>query len=140
MGRNKMTPDTTPSLDGKYNIRPTTEYRIKQISKAISKGQSRFRTIERYAEEWGISDKQVEKYYTAALESMKFSQGEWDAIKHQNLVRLEKILEDAMAANDRKCAIAVIQEINRMAGVTGGNKVGIQRDEEGKETILIQFD
>lgn len=138
MGNNKISKDL--SLEGKYNMTPTTEYRVKQISRAISKGQSRYTTIEKYAKEWDISEKQVEKYYTAALHNLTFSEGEWQAIKHQNLVRLEKIFEDAVAANDRKNAIAAVQEINRMAGITGGNKVGIQKDNNGNEVIMIQFD
>ena len=139
MGRSKLARKGI-SLDADYELTPTSEYRVKQIVKAISKGRSRYTTIEKYSKEWGISESQTQKYYAAALESLCFSEGEWQAIKHQNLVRLEKIYEDAISANDRKNAIAAVQEINKMAGVTGGSKVDIKKDAEGNEEIVIAFD
>jgi hypothetical protein len=96
------------------------------MATSLSQGMSRINAIQTYAENWDISEKQAEEYYSAALKYLlpldmdDYKKG----LIQANIDRLEAIIEDTMGVggNQYTNAINAIKELNKMLGL-GDNKM-----------------
>lgn len=124
----KRIEDRSISLPNSQGRTPTpqTQYRIAQMATSLSQGMSRLNAIQTYAENWDISEKQAEEYYSAALKYLlpldmdDYKKG----LIQANIDRLEAIIEDTMGVggNQYTNAINAIKELNKMLGL-GDNKM-----------------
>lgn len=128
----KRIEDRSISLPNSQGRTPTpqTQYRIAQMATSLSKGMSRVNAIRTYAEEWGISSKQAEEYYSAALKYLlpldmdDYKKG----LIQANIERLEAIIEDTMGrgGNQYTNAINAIKELNKMLGLGNDKMVAVE--------------
>lgn len=124
------------------NVYPETEVYILQIADMICKGKTKEACLDYIREAKDISLPQAKQYYDAAIRSLV--PDDMDDYKKQmmakNFKRLEKIVEKGMTDDrDLKLAKEAIAEINRML-MGGGNKVVVNKNQEGDEQIIISFD
>lgn len=120
-----------------------TELRLYEIAdKIVKNGYGRMGCIDYMVKEWGISEKQAEKYYYGALNYLRPENPEKyrEALINRNFTVLENLLQTAIERNDIKTAADVVKILNSMLGV-GGKQVEI-KDKDGSggdRKIVISF-
>lgn len=71
--RPRKKPEEAPrgvSLDNKHKPTPETTRRVNEVAKKISKGWTRFETIQWIVENFGINEDNAQKYWNAALNKL----------------------------------------------------------------------
>lgn len=130
-------------LPGNKKSTISTEIRIVEIADLIvKKGYSRIDCMKFAQDEWGLSEKQSERYYYGALNYLKPDEPDKyrEALINRNFSILEGILKRALDSNDLKTANDVVKTMNQMLGV-GGKQVEIKdKDSQGEDRkIVISF-
>lgn len=111
----------------------------------ISKGKSRTEVIQNLVDD-GIEYSNANLLYYEALKEMTPDTNLLDDYKRGmiqiNLDRLEKIINSCIdgSTGDKKVALQAIAEVNKMIGVSQGNNVMINKNNQGDEQIIISFD
>lgn len=115
-----------------------------EVMDAISKGQSRADIVQSLVDT-GIGHKNANLLYYEALKELTPEENMLDDYKRgmmqQNLDRLEKIINSSIEGNsqDKQVALKAIAEINKMLGLSQGNNVTINKNNQGDEQIIISF-
>lgn len=115
-----------------------------EIMDAISKGQSRADIVQSLVDD-GITYRNAQQLYYEAMKDMTPDINLLDDYKRgmmqQNLDRLEKIINSSIEGNagDKKVALQAIAEMNKMLGLSQGNNVTINKNNQGDEQIVISF-
>ena len=120
-----------------------TQAKVETLAAMIVKsGATRYDIIQKVTKEWGLTSRQAEKYYTAAVNYLHPEDPEEyrDLLIRRNFEILEELLRRAMDSNDTKTALDVIKAINNLVGA-GGKQVEISdKDKDGQEKkIIISF-
>ena len=127
---------------------PQTEWRVMEIARKITEGQSRQTCLDFIQESYSLSRQQAQKYYNAALNWLvpedldEYKKG----LLQANIERLEKIIQEGIdnhndarrGADYLRTAKDAIAELNKMMGI-GSNKVTIAENKEGEKAIQIEF-
>lgn len=134
---------TEAVLPGNKKATMSTELRIVEIAdKIVKDGWGRMDCMKFVQDEWGLSEKQSERYYYGALNYLKPDEPDKyrEALINRNFSVLEGILKRALDNNDLKTANDVIKTMNQMLGV-GGKQVEIKdKDSQGEDRkIVISF-
>lgn len=144
MGRPKKTVrKEVPSLDSAKVSKPATEARIYELAeKIVQSGSTRLQIMDYCKEEWGLSQKQSERYYYAALNYLRPENPEEyrEALINKNYNVAEGILNRALANGNLKEANNALRILNQMLGV-GGKQIEIQDKDSngGDRTFIISF-
>lgn len=130
-------------LPGNEKSKVATTIRIMDIADLIvKKGYGRMECIRFVQEQWGLSEKQAERYYYGALNYLKpeDAEGYREALINRNFSVMEELLQRAMESGDTKTALDVVKAMNTLLGV-GGKQVEISdKGKEGEEKkIVISF-
>lgn len=116
-----------------------------QVQELISSGLTRQQIISELRDQ-GLSYDQSLRAYNAALRDMAPEPDFLDDYKRGiiqlNLDRLEKIINETIGGNFQSKAVALkaISEINKMIGVTDGNKVTIAQKDKNDNQQIIEID
>lgn len=129
-----------------HNKKPGIERAVTrmEIMDMISKGQSRADIVQSLAYT-GIGHKNANLLYYQALKELTPEENMLDDYKRgmmqQNLDRLEKIINSSIEGNsqDKQVALKAIAEMNKMLGLSQGNNVTINKNNQGDEQIIISF-
>lgn len=132
------------ALKGTTSITKEVEMRVKDVAKWVAKGSSRSKIIDKIKETWGIGDLQAAKYYIAAVKYLAPTQEELEDYKKNlwmiQINRLERIMDRGMESDDPqmlRLAKDCIAELNKLIGLTGGDKVTVQnKSKDGDEQIV----
>lgn len=145
MASNKLAkPKTKLNTRKQRNIsaEPATVLKIQRAAKWLADGASRATIIERLMDEYQITAKTASIYYADAIRFLlpeEESEYKNELIK-ANITRLETIYERAMATGDYKNAREAVQELNKMAGITGnGVQVGFKTDKDANTEFVIKL-
>lgn len=117
-----------------------------EVMDAISKGQTRADIVRGLVDTTGMGYKNANLIYYEALKELSPEVNMLDdyklGIMQTNLDRLEKIINTSIDGNtgDKKVALQAIAELNKMLGISQGNNVTINKNQEGDEQIIISFD
>lgn len=130
----------------KHNKKPGIERAVTrmEIMDMISKGQSRTDIVQSLVDN-GLGYKNANLLYYQAMKELTPDINLLDdykrGIMQQNLDRLEKIINSSIDGNtgDKKVALQAIAELNKMLGLSQGNNVTINKNQEGDEQIVISF-
>lgn len=134
---------TNAVLPGNEKSKLSTTLRIMDIADLIvKKGYGRMECMKYAQENYGISEKQSERYYYGALGWLKpdDAEGYREALINRNFSVMEELLKRAMESNDTKTALDVVKAMNTLLGA-GGKQVEI-KDKDGTgddRTITISF-
>lgn len=115
-----------------------------EVMDAISKGQSRASIVQTLVDN-GLGYKNANLLYYQAMKELTPEENMLDDYKRgmmqQNLDRLEKIINSSIEGNagDKKVALQAIAEMNKMLGLSQGNNVTINKNNQGDEQIVISF-
>lgn len=115
-----------------------------EVITLISKGKNR-KDIIQYLVDDGMTYSNANLIYYEALKEMTPDVNLLDdykrGIMQLNLDRLEKIVNSCIEGNagEKQVALKAIAEINRMFGLSQGNNVTINQNQEGDEQIIISF-
>ena len=115
-----------------------------EVMELISKGESR-QSIVQSLVDTGIGHKNANLLYYEALKELAPEENMLDDYKRgmmqQNLDRLEKIINSSIEGNsqDKQVALKAIAEMNKMLGLSQGNNVTINKNNQGDEQIIISF-
>ena len=123
-------------------IRTTTELKVKEIARMLSKGKSKTTILDSIQEKYGLSQARVLDLYYEAVKFLlpKDEQKFKEEIITKNVERLDRIVEETMESKNYKEATKAIAELNKMAGITSNNiKVGMQTDGEGGSTFIVEI-
>lgn len=127
-----------PTLLNSKKSTLATQIKVQELANLITeKGYGR-QAVQKYcAENWGLSDKQAEKYYYAAINYLKPDNPEEyrEALIARNFGVLETMLQKALENNDLQTANQVIKTMNTMLNV-GDRKVQL---EQGDTKIVVSF-
>lgn len=126
----------------------TTILKVQQVAKWISEGASSKSIMNRIMETYDIKYDQAAKYYNAALRYLAPTEEEIQIFKENmwkiQIDRLEKIMDKGIDSNDPqmlRVAKDCIAEINKLLGMTQGDKVTIANNKDtGEQIIEIKFD
>lgn len=134
---------TEAVLPGNKKSTAATEIRIYELTeKIVNSGWTRLDVLKYVQEEWGLSEVQAQRYWTAAVNYCRPKDPEKyrEALINRNYDILESILKKALERNDLKEAINAVKAINQMLGV-GGKSVEIKdKDSQGEDRkIIISF-
>ena len=134
------------SYDGLACTDTTTILRVQQVAKWISEGASSKSIMNRVMETYDIKYDQAQKYFNAALRYLAPTEEEMQAFKQSmwkvQIDRLEKIMEKGINSEDPqllRLAKDCISELNKLLGMTQGDKVTIANNKEGEQIIEIKF-
>ena len=114
------------------------------VLEMLGEGKSRTEIVKALQDEGMCYDAAL-RYYRTALEGLspegidEYRKG----LIQVNLDRLEKIISKTIDSNDAqtlRVAKDCISEINKMLGLSSGNKVEIMKNKEGDEAIRISFE
>lgn len=141
--KTKQLRKTEIALPGNKKASPSTEVRIIEVADLIvKKGYGRMDCMKWVQENWGLSEKQSERYYYAALKYLKPKDPDKyrEALINRNFTVAETILQKALDSNNLKAANEALKILNQMLGV-GGKQVEIKdKDADGSEKkIVISF-
>lgn len=141
--KNRQLRKTEISLPGNKKASPATEVRIIEVADLIvKKGYGRMDCMKWVQENWGLSEKQSERYYYAALKYLKPKDPDKyrEALINRNFAVAETILQKALDSNNLKAANEALKILNQMLGV-GGKQVEISdKDSAGEDRkIVISF-
>ena len=141
--KNRQLRKTEISLPGNKKASPATEVRIIEVADLIvKKGYGRMDCMKWVQENWGLSEKQSERYYYAALKYLKPKDPDKyrEALINRNFAVAETILQKALDSNNLKAANEALKILNQMLGV-GGKQVEIaDKDSAGEDRkIVISF-
>lgn len=141
--KNRQLRKTEISLPGNNKASPSTEVRIIEVAELIvKKGYGRMDCMKWVQDNWGLSEKQSERYYYAALKYLKPKDPDKyrEALINRNFAVAETILQKALDSNNLKAANDALKILNQMLGV-GGKQVEISdKDSAGEERkIVISF-
>lgn len=130
-------------LPGTKKATVATTARIIELAEKITNEGYGRQAIKKYAEEnYGLSDTQSERYWTAALKYLVPEDPEKyrEALIGRNFSVLESLLQKSIERNDFKTALDVVKVMNTLLGV-GGKQVEIKdKDGSGEERkIVISF-
>lgn len=98
-----------------------TQAKIRELSEHIVKcGYGRQASISYAAQTWGISEKQAEKYYYAALKYLVPEDAErWrELLVARNFSVLEGMLQKALEREDLQAAVQIMKLMNTFLGVS----------------------
>ena len=127
-----------PTLLNSKKSQLATQIRVQEIATLVTeKGYGRHAVQKYCVENWGISEKQAEKYYYAAINYLKPDNPEEyrEALIARNFGVLETMLQKALDNNDLQTANQVIKTMNTMLNV-GDRKVQL---EQGDTKIVVSF-
>lgn len=117
-----------------------------QVMDMVADGKSRS-SIMKFLQDQGMGRSGAEDMYYNALKEMTPAPDLLDDYKkgiiQVNLGRLEKIIDDCIdkeSYQSKQVAIKAISEINKMLGLSEGNNVTINKDNQGNEQIIITFE
>lgn len=83
-----------------------------------NKGISRNETTKILMQRWDVSNATARRYVKDALEELVADYDEFkEYTREQHLQRLEEILEDAKAHNDRKSALSALDQMGKVNGI-----------------------
>lgn len=83
-----------------------------------TKGISRNETRKILMERWDVSDASARRYIKDAFEELVADYDEYTKYtREQHLQRLEDILEDSLAHNDRKSALSALDQMGKVTGI-----------------------
>lgn len=115
-----------------------------EVMDAISKGESRADIVQSLVDN-GLGYKNANLLYYEAMKELTPEENMLDDYKRgmmqQNLDRLEKIINSSIEGNsqDKQVALKAIAEMNKMLGLSQGNNVTINKNNQGDEQIIISF-
>lgn len=129
-----------------HNKKPGIERAVTrmEIMDMISKGQSRADIVQSLVDN-GLGYKNANLLYYQAMKELTPEENLLDDYKRgmmqQNLDRLEKIINSSIEGNsqDKQVALKAIAEMNKMLGLSQGNNVTINKNNQGDEQIIISF-
>lgn len=118
--------------------------KVEEAAKLISNGKTRATVIEYLQNEYGIAYDTARKYYNDAIHYLLPDN---DEEFRQNLVkvnyeRLDKIIQESMAAGNYRVAREAIDTQNKMCGIhQNGITVGVATDQKNNtQQVVIKFD
>lgn len=131
-----------------FKVTPATEFRVIEVARMICDGKSKQTCLEYVQSAQGCGVQQAKYYYQAALNWLiptnmdEYKQG----LIQANMERLEKIVEECVEKKDDakkgadylRVAKEAIAEMNKALGV-GNNRIMLQQNKEGEQTIAIEF-
>ena len=135
---------SNPRKTGRDEIslpQPSTVLKVVELAKKIAKGKQRMDLINELVSE-GMSIRSANGYYDAAVRFLtptdpeEFKKG----LVAKNLARFEDIYQKAYEANQWKTCKDILDSMNKMYGLAGGNSVSIAENAEGERIIQIKFD
>lgn len=139
------------STKDKYPMTKETEWRVMEIAKKISEGDSRKTCLEYIQDNFGVGYAQAKNYYNSALAWLipddldQYQKG----LVQANIERLETIIQEGISKRDDarrgsdylRTAKEAISELNRMLGVGGTNVQIAQKGKDGEQQIVqINFE
>lgn len=132
-----------PSKGGKcgsLNVRwegPILQLRRSIILDLISQGLSNRRVSEELQSRWEISDPTAKNYLKDAISYIcTEDENLVENYRAINTQRLEGIIEDALAHNDRKSALGALDQLNKMYAQYTQK---VDAKVEGEQTITFEF-
>lgn len=140
-----MNPITSKNitLENAKSSKLSTQVRLNFLTENIvNSGWTRYDCVKYVKEEWGLADRQAERYYYSALHNLmpddpeKYREG----LIQRNIDRLELLFKKALDANNLKAANQSIKILNSMLGV-GGKSIEIKDKDGGgnDRTFIISF-
>ena len=131
-----------------FQVTTASEFRVIEVARMICEGKSKQTCLEYVQSAQGCGVQQAKYYYQAALNWLiptdmdEYKQG----LIQANMERLEKIVEECVEKKDDakkgadylRVAKEAIAEMNKALGV-GNNRVLVQQNKEGEQTIAIEF-
>ena len=142
-GRNKT--DRKVSVNVKdiqingHPVKPETAELVRQTAMKIADGATRKEAIEFISSRNGIkSPDYLGDIYIAALKYLRPSEDAKEGIAVANLGRLDRII-DKNIDKSPTVAIDAIKELNKMAGITGGNVVAVKTNDDGTAEFVVKF-
>lgn len=117
---------------------PSTTLKIEETAKMVAEGKTRETIVEHLVERYGYSAQHAKEFYIAACEYLLPTEQERQQLVDKNLIRLEKLYEEAYKVKNFKVCREIIAELNKMAGISG-NSVTIAKNNQGEEVIKIDF-
>ena len=133
-----------PSKTGRDEIStptPGTVLKVIEIAKKITKGKTRLDVMNEMMAE-GCSMRKAEYYYDAAVRFLtpndpeEFKKG----LIAKNMAKFEDLYQKAYEAGQYKTCRDILDSLNKMYGLSGGNQVNIAENAEGERVIQIKFD
>lgn len=122
-----------------HPVKAETAELIVQAAEKIMEGATRKEVTEFLSEKNGSRSKDyLGDLYHAALKYLKPTEDYRQGLAMANMARLDRIVDDTIT-KDRRTSIEAIKEINRMIGVTGGNIVAVQHNEDGTTNFTVKF-
>ena len=136
----------TEAKDGVACTDTNTILRVQQVAKWVSEGSSSKSIMNRIMDTYEIKYDQAQKYYNAALRYLASTEEEMEIFRQNmwkiQVDRLEKIMDKGIDSDDPqmlRVAKDCIAEINKLLGMTQGDKVTIANNKEGEQIIEIKF-
>ena len=118
----------------------STQVRLNYLTDCIIKsGWTRYDCLKYIKDNWGLAERQAQRYYYSALHNLIPDNPEQyrEGIINRNINILEEMLRKALDSNNLKVANEVIKTINQMLGV--GNKQVEIEDKNTNNIIKISF-
>ena len=122
-----------------HPVKPETAELVRQTAMKIADGATRKEAIEFISEKNGSkSPDYLGDIYLAALKYLRPSDDAKEGIAVANLGRLDRII-DKNIDKAPTVAIDAIKELNKMAGITGGNVVAVKTNDDGTAEFVVKF-
>ena len=123
---------------------PETVMKVQTAAKMISAGKTRATVMEFLQTEYGIAPSTAKQYYNDAVHYLLPDNDEEfkaNLIKI-NYERLDKIIQESMAAGNYRVAREAIDTQNKMCGIhQNGITVGVATDQKNNtQQVVIKFD
>lgn len=142
-GKNKTDRKRTDTTDiieiNGHSVKAETAELIVQAAEKIMEGATRSEVTAFLSERNGSKSKDyLGDMYHAALKYLRPTEEYRQGLAMANMARLDRIVDDTIT-KDRRTSIEAIKEQNRMLGVTGGNIVAVQHNEDGTTNFTVKF-
>ena len=122
-----------------HPVKPETAELVRQTAMKIADGATRKEAIEFISSRNGIkSPDYLGDIYIAALKYLRPSEDAKEGLAIANLGRLDRII-DKNIDKAPTVAIDAIKELNKMAGITGGNVVAVKTNDDGTAEFVVKF-
>lgn len=108
---------TCPNRGKEGKAKPRTQQRVLTVVEMIRKGYSRTRVIEELNELEGLRPKQATRIYYLALDYLKPTEEEANALRTEILAMTRNFIEECIEDGDRQSALKAMDQYNKLNGL-----------------------